>query len=49
MDAVAGPIGMFLGVLAVSALYQLIEEATVWKEQCTSKENDKKSVQITEI
>ena len=41
--SLAGPIGMFLGVPAVSALYQLIKEATVWKEQRTLKENDKKS------
>lgn len=47
--SLAGPIGMFLGVPAVSALYQLIKEATLWKEQRTSKENDEKSVQITEF
>ena len=46
--SLAGPIGMFLGVPAVSALYQLIKEATVWKEQRTSKENDKKSFQMKE-
>lgn len=47
--SLAGPVGMFLGVPAASALYQLIKEATVWKEQRTSKENDKKSVPITEV
>lgn len=47
--SLAGPVGMFLGIPAASALYQLIKEATVWKEQRTSKENDKKSVPITEV
>ncbi len=46
--SLAGPVGMFLGVPTASALYQIIKEATVWKEQRTSKENDKKSVQATE-
>lgn len=43
-----GPIGMFLGVPAVSAMYQLIKEATIWKEESSPKEKRKKPVQITE-
>lgn len=34
----AGPIGMFLGVPAASALYTLIKEVTIWKEHCSPKE-----------
>lgn len=45
----AGPIGMFLGVPVVSALYQLTKEATAWKEQRLSKEKENKSIQITEV
>lgn len=38
--SLAGPVGMFLGVPAASALYQLIKEATVWKEQRSSKKKN---------
>lgn len=34
----AGPIGMFLGVPAASALYTLLKEVTIWKEHCSPKE-----------
>ena len=38
--SLAGPVGMFFGVPAFSALYQLIKEATIWKEQRPQKEKD---------
>lgn len=34
----AGPIGMFLGVPAASALYTLLKEATTWKEHRSKRE-----------
>lgn len=34
----AGPIGMFLGVPAASALYTLLKEATAWKEHRPKRE-----------
>ncbi|MGN0333494.1 MAG: AI-2E family transporter [Lachnospiraceae bacterium] len=37
----AGPIGMFLGVPAVSALYTLLKEATIWKEHHPSPNKNK--------
>ncbi len=33
----AGPIGMFLGVPAASALYTLLKEATIWREHCSPR------------
>ena len=41
----AGPIGMFLGVPAVSALYTLLKEATIWKEHRPIKKENKSSKQ----
>lgn len=45
----AGPIGMFLGVPAASALYTLLKEATIWKEHRPPKEKRKILTQKAEI